>query len=47
MATGSQVDVAHLVSGTNTPTRVQGTINDGGPTITLQAKGKVTVAAPK
>ncbi|MBN1335832.1 MAG: hypothetical protein JXB39_07705 [Deltaproteobacteria bacterium] len=46
-ATGSDVRVAHVVSGVNSPTRVQGTLLDKGPSITLSAKGKVEVTAPK
>jgi len=46
-ATASDVRVAHMVSGVNSPTRVQGTLVDKGPTITLSAKGKVEVTAPR
>jgi hypothetical protein len=46
-ATASDVRVAHMVSGVNSPTRVQGTLVDKGPAITLSAKGKVEVTAPK
>lgn len=46
-ATGSSVNVAHLVNGLNSPTKVQGNINDKGPAITLKAGGKVEVTAPR
>jgi hypothetical protein len=44
--TGSSVNVAHLVTGANSPVRVQGTMNNGGPTLTITGKGKVEVTAP-
>jgi hypothetical protein len=46
-ATGSDVTVAHLVSGVNSGMRVQGTINEGGPAITLKASGKVDLQATR
>ncbi len=46
-ARGSEITVDHLVNGTNTATHVQGTLSDSGPTITLNAKGKVAITTPK
>ncbi len=46
-ASGSEVSIAHLVSGTNTPSKVTGTINDGGPSITLSAKGRIDIKPPE
>jgi hypothetical protein len=46
-ARGSEVTVDHLVNGTNTPTHVQGTLSDSGPSITLSAKNKVEITTPQ
>ncbi len=45
-ARGAEVTVDHLVNGTNTPTHVQGTLSDSGPSISLSAKTKVTIKTP-
>jgi len=42
-AKGSNVRVTHTVSGTNTDTLVQGTIGTGTASVTVSAKGDVTV----
>jgi hypothetical protein len=46
-ARGAEVAVEHLVNGTNTPTTVQGTLSDTGPSISVTAKGKVTITTPR
>jgi hypothetical protein len=46
-ARGSEITVDHLVNGTNTPTHVQGTLSDSGPTITVTAQGKVAITTPQ
>lgn len=46
-ASAETVTVAHLVNGTNLPNKVQGKVNGGGVAVTLTAKGKVDVTAPK
>ncbi|MFH1466011.1 MAG: hypothetical protein ABIO70_16625 [Pseudomonadota bacterium] len=46
-ARGAEVAVDHLVNGTNTATSVQGTLSDSGPSISVTAKGKVTITTPK
>ena len=45
-ARGSEVKVDHLVNGTNTPTHVQGTLSDSGPSISLTAKTEVVIGTP-
>ncbi len=45
-ARGSEITVDHLVNGTNTPTHVQGTLSDSGPSITLTAKTEVIIKTP-
>ncbi|MCB9758935.1 MAG: DUF4097 family beta strand repeat protein [Alphaproteobacteria bacterium] len=46
-ATGAEVRVEHLVSGTNTDTNVSGNIGNGGPSVRLSApKGEVKVKTP-
>jgi hypothetical protein len=45
-ARGSEITVDHLVNGTNTPTHVQGTLSDSGPSISITASGKVTISTP-
>ncbi len=46
-ARGSEVAVDHLVSGTNTPNHVAGSLADSGPTITITAGTKVTITPPR
>ncbi len=47
-ARGTEVQVEHLVSGTNTASHVQGTMGNGGPSISLSAnKGTIKIEAPK
>lgn len=46
-AKGSEITVDHLVNGTNTPTHVQGTLSDAGPSIAITAQGKVSITTPK
>jgi len=46
-ARGEEITVDHLVNGTNTATRVQGTLSDSGPSITISASGKVAITTPQ
>lgn len=45
-AKGSEVSVYHTVAGTNSGTLVQGTIGTGTASLSITAKGKVSVKAP-
>jgi hypothetical protein len=45
-ARGEEITVDHLVNGTNSPTHVQGTLSDSGPSISITAKTKVTITTP-
>jgi len=47
MAKGSEVSVAHTVMGTNTPNLVQGTVGTGTASVSVSARDKVEITAPR
>lgn len=47
MAKGSEVTVAHTVMGTNTPNLVQGTVGTGTASVSVTARDKVEITAPR
>ena len=45
-ARGADLRLDHVVSGSETPTSVSGTIGTGGPTVTISGKARVEIVAP-
>ena len=46
-AKGSQVDVRHMIDGTESPTLVQGSIGEGRASLSVTARGKINVRTPE